>query len=100
MAEGKNPYKGKPWLKIRGKLDMILYQGGVSSEIAIGVKKNGTSNYSSNFGNYYYECKKRRFNESNYRRKEHNFVDREAEVSDDLRNLKLFISYVELSTKT
>jgi len=47
-----------------------------------------------------YECRKKKFNESKYRRQKCNFVDREAKVNDDLKNLKLFISDVALPTKT
>jgi hypothetical protein len=95
MAKGKKPYKGKPWVKNKGgKPDVKLYQGGVSSKTTTNVKKNGTCNYCGKFGHYAYECRKKKFNESKYRRQEGNFVDREAEVSDDLKNLKLFISDV------
>jgi hypothetical protein len=64
------------------------------------VKKNGTCNYCGKFRHYACECRKTKFDESKYRIKEGNFVDKEAEVSDDLENLKLFVSYVALSIET
>jgi hypothetical protein len=76
---------------------MKLYQGGVSSKVATSIKKNGTYNYCGNFGHYAYEYRKNKFNESKYRRQEYNFVDRETKVSDDLKNVNLFISDVSLS---
>ena len=46
IAKGKKWYKGRPWVKKKGgKTDMKLYQGGVSSRIAMSVKKNCTCNY-------------------------------------------------------
>jgi hypothetical protein len=42
---------------------------------------------------------KNNFNESKYGIQEGKFVDTEVEVSDNLKNLNLFISYVSLSEK-
>eukprot|EP01018_Ginkgo_biloba_P016342 Gb_05795 [translate_table: standard] len=46
MAKGKQPYKGKPWVKNKGcKPDVKMYQGGASSKTDTNVKKYGTCNY-------------------------------------------------------
>eukprot|EP01018_Ginkgo_biloba_P029169 Gb_05031 [translate_table: standard] len=43
MAKGKQPYKGKPWVKnIRCKPNVKMYQDGASSKTDTSVKKYGT----------------------------------------------------------
>jgi hypothetical protein len=101
MAKAQNPYKGKPWEKnVGGKSNVKLHQGRASPRIDTSVKKNDSCYYCGKLGHYAKDCRKKKFHESKYRRHASNFVDREATVSDDFKNLKLFISNVVLSIET
>jgi hypothetical protein len=98
MAKNKKSYKGKPWERnVGGKSNVKLHQGGASPQTYISVKKSESCSYCGKFGNYAKDCRKNKFHESKYRRHVDNFVDRETTISDDLKNLKLFISDATLS---
>lgn len=102
-AKDKMSSKGKQWTKNKGggkfdnqrHKDAKRYQDGASSKS--NVKKNGNCNYCGKFGHYAYECRKKKYNESKNNKYEGNFVSGEDEQSDNLHNLKLFISDVALS---
>jgi hypothetical protein len=101
MAKSKNPYKGKPWERNVGcKSNVKLQQGEASSRIETSVKKNYCCYYRGKFGHYARDCRKNKFHESKFRRHAYNFVDREATVSDNIKNINLFISDATLSVET
>jgi len=92
MAKSKNMYKGNPQERNVGdKSNVKLHQGGESPRIYTSVKKNKSCYYCGKLGNNGKDCRKKKFHKSKYRRHACNFVDREAIISDDLKNFKLFI---------
>ncbi|GLJ13073.1 hypothetical protein SUGI_0204660 [Cryptomeria japonica] len=104
MVKDKKPFKGKQRSKNKrgGKFENQRYkedkryQEGASSKS--NVKENRNCNYYGKLGHYAYECWKKKKNESKNNKYEGNFVNGEDEISDNLHDLKLFISDVALST--
>ena len=66
------------------------------------MKKNGNCNYYGNFGHYVYECRKNKYNEYKNKKYEVNCVNSHQDTitSDNLHDLKLFVSDFSLSVES
>jgi hypothetical protein len=64
------------------------------------VKKNKACYYCGKLGHYSKDCGEKKFHWSKNRRHEGNFLDKEATINDNFKNLKFFISYATLSIET
>jgi hypothetical protein len=95
IAKAKKPYKGKPWERYIGSKSYVkLHQGRASPRTDTNLKKNNSFYYCDELKHYARDCREKKFHDSKYRRHANNFVDGETTRSDDLKNLKLFISFI------
>jgi hypothetical protein len=70
-----------------------MCEGSASPRTYASVNKYNSCYYCGKLGHYVMDCRKMKFHNSKYRRPANNFVDREEIVSDNVKNIKLFISY-------
>jgi hypothetical protein len=79
VAKGKQPYKGNPWERNRGgKAHAKSQQGMAPPRRDTNVKRNDGCFYCGKFGHFAKDCRKRKFDESKYRRHTRNFVDKDV----------------------
>jgi hypothetical protein len=101
LALVAQPYKGKSWRRNKeGRPHSKPNNGRAPPSTNANVKKNEGWYYYGKFGHYAKDCRRRKFNESKYKKHLGNFVDKGARVCDDFKNFKLFVFYVALSTDT
>ena len=79
------------------KEEKRYHDGAVSKSY---VNKNRNCNCCGKLGHYAYECYKKKNNESKNNKHEGNFVNGKDTISDNLHDLKLFVSYYALSSKS
>lgn len=98
MAKGKQSFKGKQWEKNKGKKPQVKsFKGTPLPRTNAKSSRNDACYYCGKLGHFSKNCMKRRSDQFKQRRHSGNYVDRDETISQDVSNLKLFVSNTALS---